>query len=457
MEVLYVLTGWVPGTPGAAVLGWTVAVIALVGTMSIADRIWRGAGPIAVAALLAGETAASSMGWAYSDWGAALFGVALLAMLEGAERPASAALDWTTGLLAGFAIGIKLTAVPVAVAALVSTLWGGRRAKPVRSGLVLILAMVVALVPWFGKNVWATGAPLYPFAGPNRFVSEVRQQEYRLGRQPIPVIEAVGSPVLATFTGVEGAPGPAASIGPLLLGLLPAAILLRPAQLRRPAHPVVAQVSVGWLAWSFGALLAPFLSQSRLQFSWFPAWAILASGGFVALGGIRVGQIRPQRLAGSLVLVALSFSLIWGLRQFVRANPVASLVGLETEEEYVTRRLGAYAIAMERTSLLPGTSRAVMLWEPRSRDCQPVCLPDAWLDRWREARRTWGSAPVIVDAWRRQGITHVLLHAAGAEFVRQQDDPRYAASDWVSLEELSSLLELEEAIGDAYLLYRLPP
>jgi hypothetical protein len=121
---------------------------------------------------------------------------------------------------------------------------------------------------------------------------------------------------------------------------------------------------------------------------------------------------------------------------------------------YLARRLGSYFAAQEALSRLPGGSRTLFLWEPRGLYCPGECGPDAWIDEWLVARRTYPSAEAARQAWTARGFTHLLLFRPGRAFV-EREDARYTAEDWTSLDELLGQATEVEAIGDAYTLYRL--
>lgn len=132
------------------------------------------------------------------------------------------------------------------------------------------------------------------------------------------------------------------------------------------------------------------------------------------------------------------------------------MLGLDQPDAYLGRRLGAYAWAMEGLDALDPQERALMLWEPRGFYCRPDCLPDTWIDRWYWLRALDRSNAQILDEWRSQGYTHLLLYRGGMAFVRQHD-PRYQSEDWRALEQLLSRLSVVGAFGDAYVLYTLRP
>ncbi|MGH2606298.1 MAG: hypothetical protein ACRDG5_06870, partial [Anaerolineales bacterium] len=382
----------------------------------LARAISGKSGAAAVAALLAGETIAASLGWAYADWLAALHGMALVGLLDTVREKPSDAPVACAGLAAGFAFGSKLTAgaaIPIGAIALFAV--AGPRPR-LRWLVIYATCAFGAGIPWLVKNLVATGAPLFPFVGSSPAIDPLRQQLYRSAGAGEGLWERLAAPALATLLGVQGAPGLSASMGPLLLGLLPGLILLRPAARSHYRIPALLAAG-GWLAWSLAGWIAPMASQTRLHLWMFPAWAVLADGGYVGLAGVRAGRVRFAVVTGTVLVLSLGLSLLSGIQSVVRANPAAMVLGLEVEGAYRLRRLGAYAPAMEAIRRLDGDVRALLLWEPRSLDCLPVCSPDPWLDRWIMDRKGGAAPRQIVTRWEGEGFSHVLLHRAGMEFV----------------------------------------
>lgn len=448
---------WAIGGPAAApVLGWGIGVSALLGVMGLARVLTGKSGMPAVAALLAGETIAASLGWAYADWLAALHGLALMGLLDSLRRKPGDRVAVGAGLAAAFAFGAKLTAgaaIPVGAATLL--LAAGPRSR-LRILTLYALAGLAAGGPWLIKNLLFAGAPLYPFYGGSPAIDPLRQTLYREAGGGVALWERLAAPALATFLGAQGAPGLSASIGPLLLGLLPGLMLLRPPA--RVPHRIPAILAAGgWLAWSLAGVVSPLAGQTRLHMWMFPAWAVLAQGGFVGLAGAQWGAVRFSVLARTLLLLSLSLSAIVGIRIAVTANPAAPVLGLEEQSAYRLRRLGAYGPAMEAVRGLGSGARVLLLWEPRSLDCLPVCTPDPWLDRWIMDRKGGAAPERIVAAWRGGGFSHVLLHRAGMEFVRAEGRREYRPSDWGALDATLTLLTSEVAFGDGYALFRIPP
>jgi len=304
------------------------------------------------------------------------------------------------------------------------------------------------------KNLIATGTPLYPYWGANPWVSAAQQTFFSgvssVGFHPVgPLI-----PLFATLYGVEGAPGYAASIGPLLLGLSLAA-LIGPIFRREWSGLLTTFVVAGWLMWGGANLGSELLGQSRLYMVIFPAWAALAGLGYAGLRSVRLGSVRLGRLTQALVLMTTVFALASAFRALAKDHPLLPVLGLESREQTLTRRLGAYAPAMAAVREFGDAGSVVMLWEPRGYYCQPDCVSDPWIDRWYALRRAGLDETAILQRWEAEGRSHVMLNRIGMAFVRDED-PRYTPQDWAALDDLLGRMDLVQSFGDSYVLYALP-
>lgn len=456
LEMLYSWAMGLAGAPAAAVLGWMIGGLALAGTYSLGRKLGSGAAWGAVAALLAGFTISGSLGWAYVDWGTALYGIAVLLALP-IDRSEARTTDWVlAGLMAGLAIGVKYTAgiAVVAGAAAVVTFAGAVRQRA--SALAAFgLAAIVAAAPWLLRNLLDTGTPLYPYFGASAAIDPIRQEFFRGGPPELPAGLVLLVPVWASLIGVEGGGPFDASIGPLLIGLLPG-LLVVGREMRRQARPLLAFVAAGWLVWIVGARTSNQLVQPRLYYALYPGWAALAGVGFTGFVDLRRRSPRLSTLAKAVVILTVSLTVLGLLVNAAQTRPLEVVLGLEGPEPYLERRLGAFAWAMQRIETPGSRERSLLLWEPRGFYCRPDCLPDTWIDRWYWLRSQGKTSPQIIDGWRSEGITLLLLYRDGMAFVREHDE-RYRAQDWTALEELLSRLTLIETFGEAYALYGLAP
>lgn len=442
------------GASAAAFLGLLVGILVLLGTYGLVASGWPRGGWAAVAALMAGETLARSLSWAYVDWLAALFGLGVVISLEAWRREGGWRQVGLAGAMAGFAMGTKYTAGVVLAAGLAEVILCGPADRRWRGVAWFLGISLLAFIAWPVKNLVATGAPLYPYLGSSPWVSGV-QQAFFTGTSSAG-FQAVGPlvPIFATIYGVESGPGYAASIGPLLLGLVLGG-LAGPVKRRDLTGSLLVFVVAGWLVWGGASLFSELLGQSRLYQAIFPAWAALAGLGFIRLRSVRVRGVRLGRLTQALVLLAVALSLTDSIRQFSTSGALATDIGEETPEAYLTARLGGYYPAMQAVRNVQPHTKVVMLWEPRGYYCQPQCIPDPWIDRWYSLRRSGAGESAILQDWRAEGAGYILLNRTGMAFI-EQEDTRYTAEDWSSLDALLGHLQLAQRIGAGYELYAIP-
>jgi hypothetical protein len=452
-ELLYTWAMALGSPQSAAVLGWFLGLVTLVGILGLGSTLHHRAGWVAIAVLLTGETAASSLGWAYADWGAALQGVALLIALDAWRLRETDALAALAGLFAGFAFGCKYTAGAVIPAGLALILCHRTHGKRKKAFLYFTMAALVMVVIWLGKNLLYTKAILYPFLGDSPWMDPLKSVFYKSTVSAWPPLRILLTPLSATLEGVEGAPGFSASIGPLLIGLVFGLLFVDRKDLAF-VRSVGVFVVVGWLIWAGATIFNAFLGQSRLYFAIFPAWAILAAAGFEGFARMTINKIRLERIAGAFVLLAFSLTGVVNLQEALEKKPLSVVLGVESQQAYLTRNLGAYFPAMEAVQKLSQGSVTLALWEARGFYCRPTCLADTWIDRWYVDRKRIGGEDAILESWRIEGFTHILLYRAGVDFVRENDS-RYTEEDWEALERLLNRLELIETFGDGYELYGL--
>ncbi|MEW6717747.1 MAG: hypothetical protein AB1345_09615 [Chloroflexota bacterium] len=460
-EMLYTWVWLLDEAVTSAVLGWMVGVITLAGLLGYMAQRW-GARPawVSSAALLSGLTLALTHAWAYVDGWLMLSGWGVIVSLDLWQTERQPHHLVLAGVFAGIAISTKYTGSVLAlvvVVYLLSALW--REGKEILKSMALfLLALILVSLPWWVKNLWATGNPLYPFVFTSPFMDDYRLQLYQ-GLPPWGAIQDVMLlPVQATVWGVEGAPGFSASIGPLLLGLgVFAALGARSLKaIQKEALSIALWVALpGMFIWAVASRFSRLLIQTRLYFGLFPALALLAGVGFWRIANLSLPRLRLGVIVGALLLLPVVFNL-WEVGVFtVHSQAPALLLGLQDEKAYLEKNLGWYTVAMEEINALPTFSRVLMLWEARSLYCLPYCDPDEVLDRWLLDRRKWGDPAHILEGWRSEGYTHLLVYRLGVDFVRQSDD-RFQPADWHTLELLLNGLPAPTRFGEAYELYTLP-
>lgn len=463
-EMFYTFGMSLGGLSAGPALGWLAGLLAILGLLGhIAQKFGADAGWVGVAALLAGFTLAAALGWGYADWWTLWFGLGFLIFLTLWDEQRADRLLGLAGICAGFALGTKYTAGVALVSGFVIILFRQKKSAGavLKSFAWLGLPALLVFSPWLLKNFFATGNPIYPLLFPGGAMTPYRIAYYHQGEAWGNWLDVVLLPLRSVVLGVYGAPGYNASIGPLLLGLSLAAGVgwRRRSSGERSAILIAAMIILTAFAiWMAVGRFSSYLLQSRLYYSVFPAYAFLAAAGYSGLSKVVQRRVRLGVVAGVLTLVVFGLNAVELSLHTLRQNAFQKNLGLETSDAYFARNLGWFEPTMRALRSLPESSRVLMLFEPRSLYCLPVCEPDEALDRWlRERHDSSGlrDAQTILQGWKARSYTHVLFHKAGAEFLRKED-AHYERADWASIEELLASLEPVEEFGDAYALYRLP-
>lgn len=386
-----------------------------------------------------------------------------------AQGEAGASIRWLRlmGVFCGFCAGVKYTALAVPVALGLSLLWTSRgdglRAVVGRLAQFGAITVVFAL-PWLVENWLTTGNPVYPFFFPGVYWDAWRAWWYDrpgTGLATTAPWRLLSAPLEATILGTEGGEPYDATIGPLLLALTPLLIVVWSA-LKREERAVAGHMllffGLNYGLWLIGLARSALLVQTRLLLPIFGVVAVLAAVSLDRLTILRRPQLAVDWLARAVVSLTLALLLFSSLTTFLQINPVPVILGLETRDDYLVRRLGTYQLAMVAVNDLPSDSRVVFLWEPRSYSCQVDCWPDALLDRFLHLTYLYPDAASIADAWREEGVTHVLLYRLGMEAILQDEFDPVTPRDLAILEELqASEMEEMSQVGEAYILYRLEP
>lgn len=479
-EMLYTTVGLLrvdasAGAITAQVLGWSFG--ALLGlSLAFSAQSLGGPGWLAPAILFSSLSIALELAWAYADLLLMLLALAVLLALRQWRRQrgeGQGAGRWLAlaGVLAGLACGCKYTGaiVPLAGAAVVAAAefvgqagpWRGRWVAAVWSSAVFALAAGVAFAPWLVKNWLFTGSPVYPLLWPAADMDALRQWFYNRPDQAEPLLNAVGIFVRATFVGVQGGNEIDATLGPLLL--LCASLLMFDwhvlgRELRRELAAWLLFVAVAYLGWVLLVQYSALARQARLFFAFLPALALLGTVGLAGVRGLDVPGLRLSRVVNAVFVLVLGLSGTEVAIDFVSHDPLPYVAGVQTAADYTAAQLGWYQPALARVNALPAGSRVVFLWEARSLACASSirCVPDVVIDRWWHARRTIGAAERIVDQWRVDGTTHVLIYDTGARFVQNMPNNAFDPSDWTELDRLRGQLRPVSTFGDAYSLYAIP-
>lgn len=452
------------GAAGAQLIHWLFMVLTLMLLPAAVRPVVPGRSWLAAAILAAVPTAILLAGWAYVEWLTMFAGLAAFVCLEYAgSSDRRTGLSALAGAFTALALAAKYNSAGLAVGLGV---WALYRLRSPRLIGVYGLGAAAALGPFLLKNLILTGNPVYPFFLPGAYWDSFRAFWYSRPGTGLSWQAILFAPWDMTAWGVEGAELAGkvsynATIGPLFLTLMPWSVLLwrgADGAVRRRLAGLWVVFGLGYSIWSVQLLFSGLLVQSRLLFPVLPLAVVLAVAGFEGLGRLRTSMLKAQFVMGAgvgLVVVLTGVSYVFGLFQ----QPVLPVIlGLQSPADFRLARLGAYSAAIEGVNALPAGAKVVFLWEPRSYDCAPgvICLPDALLDRWWHLRRLGKSGDAILQDWRSQGVTHVLIYELGRSIIEKAGFDPLTADDWLALrQERAQHLELVTDFFGAYQLYRL--
>jgi hypothetical protein len=252
--------------------------------------------------------------------------------------------------------------------------------------------------------------------------------------------------------------------GPLVLLFLPLLIgyaIFRPGG-RRPAgfNALIFFALVQYLFWTLGIVVSASLWQSRLLLPALVALCPAMAWVLEDLARYDRPRFSLQRQLFLVIGLVLLLGLVIRFLGWLPQQPWTYLIGDESTELNLQRRLGYHYLAMEAVNELEDGAVVTFLWEPRSYYCERECLPDSILDKFGHLTYEFGDADAIAQAWRDQGVTHVLLFQTGLDLVlaanSMSDDPLPEPSALTTLRQ--EHLDLVETVGpDLYQLFALRP
>ena len=299
--------------------------------------------------------------------------------------------------------------------------------KSLRPLLTLTLATTLIALPWYLKNWAFTGNPVYPFVFGGQFWDDFRAAAYAgtgtgLGFDLIALLRLPHDLILGlNDASQDGQPGP------LFLIFLPAVLVYgfskwkKSGGVERPFNLLLIFVLAQYLFWVFGVIFSAGLWQSRLLLPAFVALSPVIAWIFDDLARWDHDQFSLRRFVRLVIILALAFNLVGQLLNWLPGVPLTYVAGTASRDEILTHWLGGHYTAMQGINdQLPPDAVVTFLYEPRSYYCERDCRPDSILDSFAHLEHLHNDADGIAQAWRNEGVSHVLLFETGYEFVREQ-------------------------------------
>lgn len=365
LDMLFMWGLWAKGESCAKAFHWWMWVLTLLAAGAFAVRA-GGRGEWTALMLAATPVALWQAGVAYIDLSTTLYVACAAFVLHRAASGKDARLLWLAGGLMGFALGTKYTALMNwGLLGLMGLVWFARMRR--WSGVrTLVMAGMVALVigsPWYIKNYFYTGNPVYPFAYElfgGRNWSQANADAYRgdqlkfgLGREPYQLLllpwnmtahpgvfaDPLAVPVDGKYyyLGVSGAAYLAGLFVPVATGL---------------------PVGVGWLGgFALFNTLGWFYLMQQVRYL-LPIYPLLA---VMATARLDSGVRWLRTLFGTLLILQGAYCLwLFGQVYLPRVSEA-----LHDREAYLRARIQPYAALEYLNQHTPPDAKIITYDEPR--------------------------------------------------------------------------------------------
>jgi hypothetical protein len=165
-----------------------------------------------------------------------------------------------------------------------------------------------------------------------------------------------------------------------------------------------------------------------------------------------MGQVRLRVLLSAVIILVLSISIIQDLGSVGRNESYSFLIGTTSREEYLDKNLGWYNRAARSLHQLPGQVKVLALWEPRGFYLPESVQADVWIDRWFMTIQEFETSVDIINHWKQEEVTHLLINHNGLEF-EKMGNAAYQNQDWIILEEVLTSFPPPELFGEEYAIY----
>ena len=359
---------------------------------------------------------------AYADMAWALYQTLMLVCLLRWEEDHQRGSLALAGLFAGLAAGCKylgLSAVALGGLWLVWKVRGQAWREAVKSAAAFCGVAIAVAAPWYLKNWFMAGNPVFPFLFGGPAWDKARLQllmdylgSFGIGQSPLDYLRLpwnlfVHSQSFGTFMRALEVPN--------VLFLF--AFLYPLGRRTRAADAIAALAACGFMLWSAGS------QQVRFLLPLFPLFAVTAASVI-----LRVGEaLRPHRWAWAagamLVAVPVGLAIFWSGFLIWYARPGGVIAGLESKRAFLERRVPNFRAMEFVDRAIPETGRVLMLWDGEGYYCDTRCLPDTDQSQWPRLAANQPDPDELAHTLRSLGVTH-LLYSRDSDVLVEERDPR---------------------------------
>lgn len=387
------------------------------------NRFWSWTAALAFASIPTAWAVATS---AYVDLAVALFvGIAIEATASWYETLDNRLL-WPAGIFLATALCAKFTVLFLVLPFLLVILWRLRKmeehsvqAATVRCVFLILPVAVLIAAPWYVRNWWLSGSPVFPFFL-NLWPAEVagwdversllyNQWMLQYGEQPRTLLSLAAAPFRLSLWGkIESYSYYDGILGVFFLSGLPLLWLAR----RR--FPSSLQVSLFLSA----ALIAAWVASSHQLRYLLPALPPLAMAiAFAAATSGRWAASDDDSSAWAAIfraalLAPMAVNLVVIILLYRSLSPLPVVLGTESTENYLSRRLPYYSLYQEANTKLSGNAK---IWLINLRNdtyyLQRPAFTDDFFEDWTLTQMVYKAEtlPEMIESVKALGVTHLMV------------------------------------------------
>lgn len=358
--------------------------------------------------------------WSYTDMAWALFEFLAVYMAVGWIKNQSRHWLIGAGVFTGLALCTKYLALSLPVVLSLAVLFASRGEKAkliVRRLVVYALLTLIVAAPWYFKNIFLAGNPVFPFliGGPGWDAERLRWlneflRSFNSGGSALAIL---GTPLsLFLDRGLHvGQSGGIEIPSPLFLTIIFLPLVRR----MRTANYLIGIAALRFLFWMAGS------QQTRLLLPVFPLLSLLSGYALTYLltGGQLNRFAKPIRLG--LILGMMITTLYYLFIYTSDVGPLHYVFGKETRTEFLARVVPAseaWQFIMDETQ---AEAKVFFLWDGRGYYCDQRCEVDAEQSRWTQQVFTHEDLEGLIQSMTDMGITHFYLSKEDLNFMLMHD------------------------------------
>jgi len=411
-------------------------------------------------------------GWAYADMALVFYTVAALYALYCYESTKLCSWVAITGIMAGFAMGVKYTSFMVPVVCGILILFKRPFIRSFKSALLFSVIAIVIAVPWYARNAVVMHNPFYPFVFDGLYWDSFRAEWYSntgtgIGWD-ISKIVLIPLDIILGHRELTSSDG---NIGPVFLILLPPTIWIL---LKRRIHiPGIANASsqtntwsltaiglfaaLSFVAWTLGVINSKVLWQIRFYYPALIPFAIPTAIGWDFLKQLDTPKLRLSYFMNALVTAVVAVVLFSNGQFVLQRNPLALAFGIQSRERFLERVNPSYASLIQLMDELPAAANVYALYEPRTYNLPRPTQPDIPLYNFAHDLYLHHTSVEIIRQWQMQGYTHILVYERGRQFMLDNNPDYQSPALQNALSETLGLLQLTKQTQDqVYSIYKIP-